>query len=293
MPGGGEMASHTKAEAELAELLSAAEHYEKHTAPGHDCSGGNCFFIALAPILGFRSGTCEECGYEFWAEPRGRLPRRCPAHSDGYKRCSSCGKRCRPRQGNDRCAACLTDACGECGSAIRWPQKSFCSEECKLASRRRTLIQCKGCGVDIRDPAGAQSYCTVACRRRTYRRLKPDVANGPRKPRPWDEKRKASSKRRRAQIYTTQVDEIEPGKVFDRDGWTCYLCGEDVDRLLRYPDPMSASLDHVVALSRGGTHTWDNVACSHLRCNLQKGDRPLPEGAARCLHRSGSLQASS
>jgi 5-methylcytosine-specific restriction endonuclease McrA len=99
------------------------------------------------------------------------------------------------------------------------------------------------------------------------------VANGPRKPRPWDEKRKANSQRRRAQIYTTTVETIRPGEVFARDGWLCRICGQSVDAALAYPDPMSASLDHVIPLVGGGTHTLGNVACTHLRCNLQKGDR--------------------
>jgi 5-methylcytosine-specific restriction endonuclease McrA len=74
-------------------------------------------------------------------------------------------------------------------------------------------------------------------------------------------------------IYTTTVERIEPRQVFDRDGWVCRICGNGVDQKLRHPDPMSPSVDHVVPLCRGGTHTWDNVACTHLQCNLQKGDR--------------------
>lgn len=33
------------------------------------------------------------------------------------------------------------------------------------------------------------------------------------------------------------------------------------------------SVDHRIPLARGGTHTWDNVALVHFRCNVRKGDR--------------------
>lgn len=33
---------------------------------------------------------------------------------------------------------------------------------------------------------------------------------------------------------------------------------------------MSASLDHVVPMSKGGGHTYANTQCSHLKCNVDK-----------------------
>lgn len=78
---------------------------------------------------------------------------------------------------------------------------------------------------------------------------------------------------RRALKLATQADPIDSADVFERDGWRCGVCGGDVDPLLRHPDPLSASLDHVVPLSRGGTHTLDNVRCAHLRCNVRKNAR--------------------
>lgn len=59
--------------------------------------------------------------------------------------------------------------------------------------------------------------------------------------------------------------------IFARDGWLCHLCGNPVPPELEHPDPLCASVDHVVPLSRGGDDTAENVACSHLVCNLSKG----------------------
>lgn len=60
-------------------------------------------------------------------------------------------------------------------------------------------------------------------------------------------------------------------KVYERDRWRCGLCKRKVDRRLSYPHPMSVSLDHVLPMSRGGGHTYANVQCSHLKCNVDKG----------------------
>lgn len=59
--------------------------------------------------------------------------------------------------------------------------------------------------------------------------------------------------------------------VFKRDAWTCGICGTPVDPDLKRPDKMSVSLDHIVPLSGGGFHVWENVQCAHLVCNMRKG----------------------
>jgi 5-methylcytosine-specific restriction endonuclease McrA len=60
--------------------------------------------------------------------------------------------------------------------------------------------------------------------------------------------------------------------------WTgrCGICGQLLDRDLRWPDPLSKSIDHTVPLSRGGTHEAHNLTWAHLFCNISKGDR-MPE----------------
>jgi len=91
--------------------------------------------------------------------------------------------------------------------------------------------------------------------------------------REWDEKRKANYHKRRAARRTTSIETIEPLDIYQRDIWMCGLCDAAVDNELAYPHPMSASLDHVQPLSKGGTHTWENLQLAHLTCNLSKGNR--------------------
>lgn len=82
--------------------------------------------------------------------------------------------------------------------------------------------------------------------------------------------RKANKGRREARKRGVISEPIFRQKVFARDRWECGLCGMKVDKRLQYPDPMSASLDHITPISEGGEHTMRNVQCSHLRCNVKK-----------------------
>ena len=69
------------------------------------------------------------------------------------------------------------------------------------------------------------------------------------------------------------VERIDPQRIYERDGWICQLCLEPIDPARPHPDGLSASLDHVIALAAGGTHTHGNVQASHLNCNVRKGAR--------------------
>jgi 5-methylcytosine-specific restriction endonuclease McrA len=54
----------------------------------------------------------------------------------------------------------------------------------------------------------------------------------------------------------------------------CWLCGELVDKELRYPDRESPSVDHVVPVEVGGAqHDRGNLRLAHLGCN-QRRRRP-------------------
>ncbi|MFJ9633822.1 HNH endonuclease [Streptomyces sp. NPDC101175] len=62
-------------------------------------------------------------------------------------------------------------------------------------------------------------------------------------------------------------------EVYERDDWQCGLCRRPVDPGLAWPHPMSASVDHILPLSQGGSHMLANVQCAHLSCNCAKGDQ--------------------
>jgi 5-methylcytosine-specific restriction endonuclease McrA len=56
-------------------------------------------------------------------------------------------------------------------------------------------------------------------------------------------------------------------EIGNRDGWRCGICREPIDRTIKWPHPMSASVDHVTPLALGGRHLRANVRIAHLSCN--------------------------
>lgn len=84
---------------------------------------------------------------------------------------------------------------------------------------------------------------------------------------------KARARARQAKVRGVAAERFKHHEVFDRDGWVCQLCDEPVDPEVRYPDPMSVSLDHVIPLALGGAHSKANTQTAHLICNRRKGTK--------------------
>jgi len=67
-------------------------------------------------------------------------------------------------------------------------------------------------------------------------------------------------------------------EVAERDNWVCHLCGGDIDRRRHEQGNLNywgASADHVVPLSKGGTHDLSNLKAAHLICNIRRGAKDL------------------
>ncbi|MEG0919415.1 MAG: HNH endonuclease signature motif containing protein [Anaerovoracaceae bacterium] len=56
----------------------------------------------------------------------------------------------------------------------------------------------------------------------------------------------------------------------------CGICGRPVDKSLKYPDPLSPCIDHIIPIAKGG-HPSDisNLQLTHWTCNRQKSDKIL------------------
>lgn len=85
-------------------------------------------------------------------------------------------------------------------------------------------------------------------------------------------------RKKRAQKRTNRIEYVNEKVVYLRDGWICQICHEKVDKRFKYPNPKSASLDHIMPLSKGGSHAYKNVQLTHLVCNLTKFTSILPQG---------------
>jgi len=78
---------------------------------------------------------------------------------------------------------------------------------------------------------------------------------------------------RRANKRANEYEQVSRDAVLIRDQWMCHLCDVPIPTDARWPHPLSASMDHVTPLSRGGAHTYDNIKSAHLTCNISKGAR--------------------
>ncbi|MBM9506717.1 HNH endonuclease [Actinacidiphila acididurans] len=96
----------------------------------------------------------------------------------------------------------------------------------------------------------------------------------------------------------TVVERFSTKEIFERDGWTCQICRDPVEPAAQWPNPWSASLDHIVPLSKHGHHTRANVQLTHLLCNLRKAARIVGGDTAilrtneqlAAQHREGPLE---
>jgi 5-methylcytosine-specific restriction endonuclease McrA len=81
-------------------------------------------------------------------------------------------------------------------------------------------------------------------------------------------KNRYSRKRRQKMAEGDRIDRID---VFEYYEWVCHICENKIDPMHKSPHPESATLDHIIPLALGGTHTWNNVAPAHAACNHSKG----------------------
>lgn len=82
--------------------------------------------------------------------------------------------------------------------------------------------------------------------------------------------------RRRARKRGAESERVDRIVVFQRARWRCQLCGcRTPKRLMGTLRPTAPTLDHIVALAAGGTHTYRNVQCACWSCNTDKRTRAL------------------
>lgn len=180
--------------------------------------------------------------------------------------------------------------CERCATPIGGPGqnglKRFCSERCRVAAQNRryrmrkrrefmgwpnalvTQALCAECGTVFDMQNRRAKYCSKACGERSKSRARYALTRG-------------ALDRSHARRAGDTRARVRPMVIFERDAWVCGICGRPVDKALTYPDPMSASVDHITPISLGGAHTPENVRCTHLRCNVRRGNR-LGAPAADC-----------
>lgn len=186
----------------------------------------------------------------------------------------------RTRQSRNR-KPIVSRPCQRCGESFtpKKPRGMYCSKPCQYAARirdphrenarrrqksavRRANIPvraCQCCGHHFKPKRRSTAvFCSERCAISAWGKDHPEVAY-------------AGRLRRRARLRGVETETIKPLLVFQRDGWTCKLCGcPTPQRLLRTSSPHKPTVDHIVPIARGGAHVYANVQCACSRCNSRK-----------------------
>lgn len=210
----------------------------------------------------YYKATCSDCGGV------------CSAHRASYSlrslRCAKCALSRIKERAVSRKA--VLHECAWCKLLKVHPGNKTCSRSCTI-SYRASLV--KGRKFKPYKPSPIQNHVCSRCSkaftstRATVIRCKSCVR------RLSDPTRgKPEARARRAGV--PYVRGIKPEQVFARDGYRCHLCGCSTPKRLRGKNqPTSPEVDHIVPLSAGGGHVWDNVACACRTCNIRKSSKPL------------------
>lgn len=185
--------------------------------------------------------ACAWCGREFMAQQDKRRPN---------KYCSiKCG-----RHGDRKLVPCP-----RCGATFwpwakgRHPRKFCCKAIRKQYIPRPPVARlCAFCGCEFL-ARGIRIYCSARCQKQAYNQR--------------------HYLRRRGMRW--KQNPIPLAEIYKRDAGICGLCRQRVSRRFKPNHPRSATIDHIVPISKGGPHVRSNVQLAHYGCNSAKRDRPL------------------
>lgn len=216
-----------------------------------------------------RVDRCVQCGKGF-QQSTGRGRRRTKCFD-----CSPYRKRARPPR------LVLSKSCEGCGSAFETLEsaKRFCTDQCRYRARDRARgPKCSGCGVQMYSGRGVlpegQAMCrqcrglagcgTVAaynrgCRCAGCRSAKAEATRNYLPP---------AFKHH----WIAPADRIA---IYERDDWTCQLCGKPVDLTVHHLHRDAPSLDHIEPQSHAliPNHAPSNLRTAHRGCNAARGNR--------------------
>ena len=247
--------------------------------------------------------TCEQCGSEFEVQPCLMRARFCT------KRCSGLARRTSGALENKYCNSCNEmKPVSDYPSFIRKDNRGhYTSPTCRSCTKIRTQIlnnssalnygdeiPCKDCkeikpiGEFYRRGRYRRRSCKVCEKKQAVEyQAKPEYQTRIKdKKRVWakkwetnnPEKVREKRERRRAREIGAMVDgKIDRAALIERDNYTCYLCWKVLSPLTLTPHSDRLTVDHVVPLSRGGTHALDNLKVACLSCNDKKGAKLLHE----------------
>jgi len=145
------------------------------------------------------------------------------------------------------------------------PRLVFCSEICDWLDGLtvREVKPCEECGLV---GLWKEKFCNAKCQKISYSRSDN-----------YARQRRVSASqahiKRRIRLASQFIEHVDSLVMAERDNWICHICSGQIDQTLKYPNRYSLSVDHVIPLSKGGTHGYDNCKSSHWICNVLKSDK--------------------
>lgn len=118
-----------------------------------------------------------------------------------------------------------------------------------------TFLQCEYCGRTFEQHYG-RHFCSKKCRNK-YDNL--------------SKQRRKDARTKQAKKNGNYDKSITLAKVYKRDHGVCYICGKHLILNDDYNRLDAPTIEHVVPICKGGTHTWDNVRLACRACNGKKG----------------------
>lgn len=114
-------------------------------------------------------------------------------------------------------------------------------------------------------------------RQRRYARGAGECVKKSERNRAWKKANRVScsdrQNKRNATLYTVFVEDVSLEYLFERDKGRCQLCGYELSMDTKRPDPRTPTRDHIIPLSRGGTHERKNMQLACDVCNVRKSNR--------------------
>lgn len=129
------------------------------------------------------------------------------------------------------------------------------------------IIICVECGKKFETLYNSAKYCSDKCRHHAYNKK-------------YKSHKECIHKERAIKYNVSYDPSINIKELIDRDNGICALCGKPIDindghwangvwyTGLNYP-----TIDHIIPMSKGGSHTWNNVQLAHMICNSSKSDK--------------------
>ncbi len=208
--------------------------------------------------------VCQYCGELFWKP-------------DAFRK-KYCSKECQKAARQDEALECHRNApsspaptvyrreCLWCGEPFETahPNKLYCSPECGYEMNKQQhreqwkaeyqprIFTCKECGRTVETECGHTSseFCSIECSDKYHTR--------------------AYKMRRNKQMKAAYRAPVSFKHIYNRDHGICQICGLPVPQDKSPNKLWAATIDHIVPLSKGGTHEPDNCQLSHRLCNSIK-----------------------